>query len=102
MKTIWKFTLTITDEQVLEMPRGAQILSVQTQYDQPQLWALVDDGAPKTKRRVVVLGTGNDAASLAKSLWRADEGRYAPFPVYVGTFQVRGGSFVGHVFAEPV
>ena len=42
MKTIWKFPVPVNDGNVLEMPEGAKILSVQVQGETPCLWALVD------------------------------------------------------------
>ncbi len=37
MKSIWKFTLETTDEQVVTIPGDAEILCVQQQFDEPQL-----------------------------------------------------------------
>lgn len=49
-KTIWKFELETTGNQTLKMPIGAEILSVQTQFDKPCLWALVEPNAEKEDR----------------------------------------------------
>lgn len=84
--TIWKYTLKTTDEQTAEMPRGAQILTVQTQGDTPMLWALVDPGAPTERRTILTHGTGHEVP---------DDGRQ-----YLGTYQRFGGQYVFHVF-EP-
>ena len=83
MKTIWKFPVM---SDVIEMPEGAEILSVQTQHDQPCLWALVDPDAPMERRTFNVVGTG------------------IPFEgdgQFLGTFQLLGGGFIGHVFEPP-
>jgi hypothetical protein len=82
MKTIWKFTLKTTDEQVIEMPRGAKLLTVQMQDNRPQLWALVDSVKPNEQRTIATFGTGNPA----------EDGEY------IGTYQMRGGELVFHVF----
>lgn len=82
MKTIWKWTLKI--ETTIDMPAGAKLLAVQEQHGEPQLWALVDPGADKHPRTFHVHGTGRDLPD--------EPGQY------VGTFQMRGGSMVFHVF----
>ena len=83
---IWKWPIQITDRQTVMMPAGAQVLTVQTQGGQPQLWALVDEmqDAPKTPRKFAVYGTGN---SLPENPGR-----------YITTFQQYGGDLVWHVF----
>lgn len=83
--TIRKYPLPIQDEIPIRMPKGARLLSVQTQRDAACLWAMVDPQAPETTRRLALRGTGHDVDGLA----------LAPF---VGTFQLDGGAFVGHVF----
>lgn len=85
MTTIWKFQVRIEDAFTLEMPKGAKILSVQTQGNTPCLWAMVDPQAEKQKRYFSVFGTG------------------FPFEIgdhltFVGTFQIHGGSLVFHLF----
>ena len=82
---IWKWTLALTDVQTLEMPVGAGILTVQTQGDMPQLWAICDEKATgKDKRHIAFFGTGN------------------PMPdepgEYISTFQVYDGALVFHAF----
>lgn len=68
--TIWKFPLSTTDRQVLAMPRGATLLSVQIQRGVPCLWALVDSTSPMGKRYIAVYGTGNPIAVPARDLHR--------------------------------
>jgi hypothetical protein len=62
MKEIWKFELEPqTGEQILDMPSGAQILTVQTQGENICLWAEVDSSEiylPKEKRTFIVHFTG--------------------------------------------
>lgn len=83
MQTIWKFTFEVEDRISIEAPKGAQILDVQTQYDCPCLWMLVDPLAAKEERHFRIYGTGNPIREF-------DERRY------IGTFQQ--GAFVWHLF----
>ncbi len=84
MKTIWKYELETTDDQWIDMPIGAEPLTVQVQHEVPCLWALVNPQAPLAKVHVRIFGTGHSfVGSVSK---------------YVGTYQLHNGSFVGHVF----
>jgi hypothetical protein len=80
--TIWKWTLSPTTE--IKMPEGAEILDIQTQHGEPQMWALVNPSAPLEKRTFNTHGTGHKMDSHPGK--------------FVGTFQVNGGSLVFHVF----
>lgn len=84
MRTIWKFTLEVTDQQTLLMPAGAQILSVQVQHGAPQLWAAVDSDSPLESRSFEIFGTGH---------WLPPR-----LGAFVGAFQISGGTLVFHVF----
>jgi hypothetical protein len=71
------------------MPGGAGILCVQAQREIPCLWAIVDTGTNmKVPRKFLIVGTGHDLGD--------DE----DIGAYIGTFQIRDGSFVFHVFEE--
>lgn len=59
MKTIWKYTLEITDRQSISMPIRADILSVAVQNDQICLWASVETTEEELRREIVIVGTGN-------------------------------------------
>ena len=83
---IWKFPLQVASLQTIEMPAGARILSVQTQFGRPELWALCDETAPLSERRIAVYGTGQPMPNV--------------YGKYVGTFQLDGGHLVFHAF-EP-
>lgn len=84
---IWKTKLEITDKQTIQLPQGAEILSVQTQNEIPCLWALVDRHQFTEPRIIEIFGTGQDI--------HEDMGVERK---YIGTFQTNEGSFVGHVF----
>ena len=83
---IWKWTLGLTDIQSLPMPEGAKVLTVQMQHGALALWALVDENAPQSNRSFAIYGTGNPMPQSPGE--------------YVGTFQLRNGDLVFHVF-EP-
>lgn len=86
-RTIWKFPVTVTDKFVVDMPKGAQMLAVQTQGGAPFLWALVDPGAEREQVGFRVFGTGHDAVAAV-----------GPGAFYVGTFQMQGGGLVFHLY----
>lgn len=84
-KVIYKYPLQIEDNQVFEVPKGAIILCVQIQREEPVLYALVDPSAETEEREFQVTGTGHELID--------DVSR-----VYLGTIQLRGGDLVFHVF----
>lgn len=84
-KSIGKFPLEVTDVQQIEMPNGAEILTIQTQDEIPCIWALVDINAPKKKIAFEIFGTGHNVPENAERR-------------YVGTFQMRKGALVFHCF----
>lgn len=80
-QTIWKFILQPECE--VEIPKGAQILSVREQDVDICLWALVDPAAEKQRRRFVGFGTGDDVPDRPMT--------------FLGTVHL-GGGMVFHVF----
>ena len=83
---IWKYRLYIGPLTVIEMPKGAEILAVQTQDGRPCIWAIVDPDAPVELRTFEMCGTGHKMKELAE-----DETR-----VYIGTVQI--DRYVWHYF----
>ena len=83
MQTIHKYRLPLSGE--VEMPAGAQVLSVAAEQDEPCLWALVDTSAPLTRRRFAAIGTGRDAGMTK-------------YGTYVGVYRLSGERGVYHVF----
>lgn len=59
MKTIWRYSLLLSDHQTIRMPKNAVILSVNAQYDNLCLWAMVDPKKPTEDRDIEVFGTGH-------------------------------------------
>ena len=78
---IFKYELLPKSEIVLWLPKGAQLLSVQTQNSIPCLWAMVDPNAKLEERRLRFAGTGHFI----------EPGEYK----FIDTFQM--GSLVFHV-----
>lgn len=87
MKTVWKFKLEVLTVQNVDMPAGAKILCVNPQDGEVALWAEVDTNAKKTPRRIEIYGTGHEM--------HEDIGVER---VYIGTFFLRGGLLVFHVY----
>lgn len=85
-RTIWKFPLTGVAEQTIQMPQGAEILTVQTQGADICAWAMVDPLAKKTPRTLVICGTGLVAPTGALK--------------YIATVQMMSGMFVWHIFEK--
>jgi hypothetical protein len=83
--TIWKWEVPLSSVVfALEMPVGAEILSVQTQNSEGVMWARVDPQAPTALRRFHIAVTGGDC----------------PDGSYVGTYQLSASAFVAHLFEE--
>lgn len=59
MKTIYKYSLQISDEQTIEIPRYAKPLCVQMQNGILCLWAEVDTRFAKEIKTVYTYGTGH-------------------------------------------
>lgn len=89
---IWKYPLDILGNQLIEMPQGAKLLSVQMQGDQPCLWTLVNPLATRVLRGIYIVGTGHDLTDIYHTMGR-----------HIGTFQVAGivvGALVFHAFEK--
>lgn len=82
MRAIWKYPVSAGAFE-LEMPADAAVLSVQTQGQEPVMWALVDPQASKQIRHFITLPTGGEVPDGC--------GRF------VGTFQLMGGALVFHL-----
>lgn len=84
MLKVFKYPVPVADLFELEMPKDAQILTVQTQDEDMQMWALVDPESPTELRHFRLAGTGHSIIHTVKR--------------YIGTFQIRGGRLVFHLF----
>ena len=85
--TIWKYVLRPTC--ALEMPKGAQILSVHAQISPVKedicIWALLDPTQPKETREFSVFGTGHPVPPGTNMK-------------FLGTAFLNNGALVFHVF----
>jgi hypothetical protein len=84
MRTIWKFQLTTTDLQHVQMPKGP-ILFVAAQREVPCLWVEVDSEAPRIERLFAIYGTGH----------QMPEGINQD---YLGSYMLMEGALVFHVY----
>jgi hypothetical protein len=80
--TIHKYPVLLGHDYERQMPKGATVLSVQMQRDQPMMWAMVDTDQPLVLRKFAVRGTGHDCSGVSHA--------------FVGTFQY--GALVFHLF----
>jgi len=92
MKTIHKYEVFIYEEKFkLRLPKGAMILSFQTQRFVPILWAMIDTDAVNEDRKFRLYGTGHPIADIPK-----DANLH-----YIGTTQQsQAPALVWHLFEE--
>ena len=88
VKTIYKYELLVKDTQLVSLPKGAKILTIQTQGPFPQLWAMVDTEEDTEEVLIETFGTGHPIKDLPLGVKRT----------YIGTYQLSGGSLIFHVF----
>jgi len=88
MKTIFKYDIEVKDDITVMLPQWAKVLSVQVQDDKPKIWALVDTAMALEERRFKLYGTGHPISAYDT------DGTFK----FVGTFQLRGGQLVFHLF----
>jgi len=81
---IFKYKLPVGDNVSISMPKGAEYLTIQTQYDYPYLWAIVNPENETIEHKFCVRGTGHE--------FQGNEGNY------ISTFQMRDSELVFHVF----
>jgi hypothetical protein len=84
MQTVYKYGIPLEDYFDLELPKNAQILTVQVQYEEPYIWALVNNELSTEKRKFRLAGTGHPIRDKELK--------------YIGSFQLENGRFVGHLF----
>ena len=89
MKAIWKYTLSGSYEQIVQLPENAQILTVQVQNDEMCLWAMINPGQSHRveNRTICIVPTGlviQDTNGLA----------------YISTVQMAQGKMVFHIFEK--
>ena len=88
MQTIHKQMITFHHEQQIMLPIGAQVLTIEMQFDQPCIWYLCDPSKPVVAHTIRVVGTGI-ALPDDMNLF-----------IYKGTMQIRDGEVVYHAFIK--
>lgn len=95
MMTIYKYSLKVTDKQVVKLPEHSKILSVQYQQGTGlQLWAVVDPDAPVEDVIIEMFGTGNPIPDIPERRRRLGITNRE----FISTVQM--DSFVWHVFTQ--
>jgi hypothetical protein len=85
---VWKYTIENIDNRgYLEMPKGADILTVQLQKEKVVMWVLVDPNIEKETRYFHFLYTGVKFRKKEKHEYK-----------YIDTVQKWDGDLVIHVF----
>lgn len=84
-KIIYKYDISFSAREVIQMPLDAEVLCVQPQFGMPKLWALVDTQRPIVDRVFCCCPTGAEIY-LDKRMR------------YINTIQLDGGAFVFHYF----
>ena len=89
MLTVHKYKIPKPKKAVafsIDLPKGAKILTVQSQNNKPQIWILLNSARDLTETRNFFVMVTGGLIMEEKEL------------NYVGTFQMDEGNFVGHVF----
>ncbi|MFA5377383.1 MAG: hypothetical protein WC455_16650 [Dehalococcoidia bacterium] len=85
--TIWKYLLNADEYNRINMPKGAQILSIHVQRGMPCMWVLVDAEQSLVERVFEIFGTGH-RVPMEMGMNRN----------FIGTFMVESETLVFHVF----
>ncbi len=85
MRVVWKFPITLDEDQKIAMPKRSRVLCVQMQGVVPCIWAVCESLASYESVTVKVVGTGHEIE--AEEAWS-----------YLGTVQQGGGAYIWHVF----
>lgn len=85
-KTIYKYKLEVAGNQRLTLPSDHRILDLQIQYNTLCLWVEVDLDSDPTTLSILTFGTGHALPPRGID--------------YIGSYQLQGGAFVGHVYKE--
>lgn len=84
MKTIYKYPLTLSERQYIEVPVGAHFMCTQVQRGAICLWAMVNTDQQTVHYEIALVGTGTP---MPHGLWQ-----------YIGT--VQQGDFVWHIYYQ--
>ena len=84
METVYKYLLQ-PGNHTIEMPKKAEILTINTQDEEAFVWAKIDTNQTTELRRFFTTGTGMPILNCVKKQ-------------YVGSFMMNNKSLVFHVF----
>ncbi len=91
MITIYKYPIHPTSNPSIVMPKDAKILTFQSQYDKPFIWALVDTDKQTEQRNFILLATGEPIDNALQ-----------PYAIskmsYIGTALFGNDNLVFHLF----
>lgn len=94
MRTIWKWPLRLMSWNELaidvDMPAGAELVTVAVQHNTICIWALVDPEQPAERRRFKIVGTGHQELE--------PNDRYIGTVMTQETVMTQDQTFVWHVF----
>jgi hypothetical protein len=85
MKTIWKYPIEIHEYFNIDMPKDAEVLSIQDQKGIICMWVLVNPHNQLERRGFRIYPTGQPVE------YNGD---------YIGTFQLSGGDIILHLFED--
>lgn len=85
MKVIWEYDIPQKENFELDLPKGAVILNVHAQKEEPKIWALVNPKAEIETRKFVIKPTGGETSNTVN------------LP-YIGTYFLYKESLVFHLF----
>lgn len=88
-KRVFKYPIETEDRQNIQIHKGYQFLTVDTQSEKPCIWALVDDEAPITVARIRTHGTGHE-------IYESENLHY------IGSYHLLRGQLVFHVFEDKI
>ena len=86
MITVYKYPVQMQAEFTVDLPRGAEFLSVQVQHGDPQMWFRVDTSREVVRQVFSTVGTGHPIAPELSRL------------PYLGTFHLSDGALAFHLF----
>jgi len=89
METIYKYNLEVIDRQIIQMPEQSEILTVQSQFNEPKLWVKVESDNKKIDYEIAMFGTGYPILDDYNG-------------VYIGTIQLDYGNYVYHCFYKEI
>jgi len=93
MNRILKYPLNITDKQTIKIPlqHGMSlkdsVLKIDIQREYPFMWVMAEDENEPIECEIFTKGTGHTCDSI-----------FTRVDTYLGSYQLQGGGFVGHVF----